>query len=479
MTTKKNTSWFDIDRTGLAKLLQRRGIEFAVFELIQNAWDEKGVSTVDVQLHAAQERGYSMLTVTDNAPDGFADLRHAYTLFAESAKKANPLQRGKFNIGEKLVLALCKWAIITTTKGTVTFTDKGRGSSRTKRNFGTCFQALIKMSAEERDRVSTEIQKLISPQAIETTFNDDRLRDWAWRLEKEIDVTLPTEFADAEGVLRPTTRKTQVRCYRLNNGEAAMIYEMGIPVVEHDCAFHVDVQQKVPLTLERDNVTVKFLRSMRTAVFNETHTLLDTEDCNHEWAQTAIESGDAAPEAVKDYMTKRFGDLRASFDMSDPEANNAAVAHGYTIVHGSMLTKTAWQNVREAEAITPAGQLFPTHPGEGVPFNEAEQTEGMKGVAEYARKLARLLLDVDIIVRFGDQPSREAACWGSRSIQFNVRNLGKRWFALDNNRVAIDDLLIHEFGHHYAANHLSEAYNDALSGLAAKAMKLGREGRLP
>jgi Histidine kinase-, DNA gyrase B-, and HSP90-like ATPase len=479
MTTKNNKNWFDIDRTGLSKLLERRGIEFAVFELIQNAWDEAGVTTVDVQLHDAKERGYSMLMVTDNAPDGFADLRHAYTLFAESAKKVNAEQRGRFNIGEKLVLSLCKWAMISTTKGTVTFSDNGRGSSRTKRNFGTCFQALIKMNAQQREHVATEIKKLIAPKGITTTFNDDVLPDWQWRLERTITCTLPTEIADAEGVLRRTSRKTSVDCYRVNDNQVAMIYEMGIPVVEHDCAFHVNVMQKVPLTLDRENVSTKFLRAMRTEVFNATHELLDTEDVNHEWTQTAIESGNAEPAAVKDYMSKRFGDLRASFDMSDPEANNAAVAHGYTIVHGSMLSKTAWSSVRDAEAITPAGQLFPTHPGQGVPFNQADETSDMKRVRFYAMALARELLDVDITVQFGDQPSREAACWGSRMLQFNVRNLGKRWFDLDHNRLAIDDLIIHEFGHHYAANHLSEAYNDALSGLAAKAMKLGREGRLP
>jgi hypothetical protein len=39
--------------------------------------------------------------------------------------------------------------------------------------------------------------------------------------------------------------------------------------------------------------------------------------------------------------------------------------------------------------------------------------------------------------------------------------------------------IIHEFGHHYASKHLSEAYNDALSRLAAKTMALRREGKLP
>jgi hypothetical protein len=477
--TTASKQWFDIDRAGLSKLLERRGIEFAVFELIQNAWDEAGVARVEVSLQPANKHGYSMLTVEDNSTDGFSDLRHAYTMFAESGKKVDAEKRGRFNIGEKLVLSLCKWAIIITTKGTVVFDNDGRSQSKQCREHGTKFQALIKMDAAQRARVAVEIKKLISPAGIVTTFNNDVLPDFAWRLEREMECNLSTEIAGKDGVLRRTHRNTKVRCYNLSNGEPAMIYEMGIPVCEHDCAFHVDVQQKVPLTIDRENVTTQFLREMRTAVFNATHTLLDSEECNHEWAQTAIESGDAKPEAVVDYMTKRFGEQRASYDMSDPEANNKAVANGYTLVHGSMLSKTAWQAARGAEAITPAGKLFPTHPDGFVPHKDAELTDGMRDVAAYTRRLGMLLMGIEVKVEFGEQASREAACYGGCCLQFNVRNLGKGWFNLAGNRLAIDDLIIHEFGHQYAANHLSEAYNDALSMLAAKAMALGRAGKLP
>jgi len=32
--------WFDVDKGGLSQLLQRRGLAWAVLELVQNAWDE-------------------------------------------------------------------------------------------------------------------------------------------------------------------------------------------------------------------------------------------------------------------------------------------------------------------------------------------------------------------------------------------------------------------------------------------------------
>lgn len=97
MTHYHKDNWFDIDRDGMAKILARRGKEFAVFELIQNAWDKVGVSNVEVTLEATEPNGYSRLRVVDDAPGGFENLTHAYTLFAESNKKTNPAQRGRFN----------------------------------------------------------------------------------------------------------------------------------------------------------------------------------------------------------------------------------------------------------------------------------------------------------------------------------------------------------------------------------------------
>ena len=94
----------------------------------------------------------------------------------------------------------------------------------------------------------------------------------------QFEVTLPTLIADKEGVMKPTSRKTAVRLYEPAEGETATIYEMGIPVVETGDRFHVDVQQKVPLNMDRDNVTPAYLRAIRVAVLNATHDRITGED---------------------------------------------------------------------------------------------------------------------------------------------------------------------------------------------------------
>jgi hypothetical protein len=129
-------NWFEVDRQGLARLLERKGKEFVLFELIQNGWDEAGVTKVSVSLEH-QGRNRAVLAVEDDAREGFRDLSHAFTLFADSAKKTNPEQRGRFNLDEKLVLAICDEVTIRTTKGGIRFDAEGRHSLRIRQRVGS------------------------------------------------------------------------------------------------------------------------------------------------------------------------------------------------------------------------------------------------------------------------------------------------------------------------------------------------------
>ena len=75
-------NWFEVDKHGLARILERKGKEFVLFELVQNAWDESGVTNVSATLEY-RGRNRALLVVEDDAPEGFHDLSHAFTLFAE------------------------------------------------------------------------------------------------------------------------------------------------------------------------------------------------------------------------------------------------------------------------------------------------------------------------------------------------------------------------------------------------------------
>jgi hypothetical protein len=83
-------------------------------------------SRVDVTLTEPDANGHSILTVTDDAPKGWENISHAYTLYAESTKTNDPTKRGRFNEGEKAVVCLNIEAAVKTVSGCIRFEDQTR-----------------------------------------------------------------------------------------------------------------------------------------------------------------------------------------------------------------------------------------------------------------------------------------------------------------------------------------------------------------
>lgn len=476
----KNSNWFSVDKEGLAKIMARKGKEFAIFELIQNCWDENGVTHVTVTLVQDAAPGYAYLKVEDDAPNGFSDLAHAYTLFAESKKKNDPEKRGRFNLGEKLVLALAREAQIATTTGTVVFNKNGRRRSSGARAAGSQIEMSVRMTKEEMERAITACQRLLPP--IKTTINHVPLN--AEAPVKSFESSLTTEIADSEGHLVRSVRKTLVTVYRATASRPASIYEMGIPVCEIDGKFSFDVGQKVPLTMDREEVLPSFRKQLAVAALNNIHDILDSDDANTTWATDAATSPDIRPEALDAVMTQKFGEKRVIYDPSDPEANARAAAAGYTVITGGQLSASTWNNVRTFGTALPAGQVTPSpkpYSENGKPLTlVAELTPGMKEVEAYAKKFAYVVLcSRSINVQFAAEVTWPyAATYGPGNLTFNVGRLGKAWFNLKANQQKIDDLLIHEFGHEYSSNHLSEEYYDALTMIGSKLAQAIRAGKL-
>jgi hypothetical protein len=465
--------WFNVDKEGLAKLLERKGKAFALFELLQNAWDEN-TTTVNLSLEPVPGQPRVRVTVEDDNPGGFADLSHAYTLFAESKKKSDPEKRGRFNLGEKLVLAICDDAEIASTHGTVRFLKNGeRQQFKAARDVGTVFSGVLRMTRTEFEDAKAQLQTLIPPPHIKTFINGEPLK---WRQSKvSFSIELPTEVADAEGVLRPTRRRTKVEVFQPLPGEVAAIYELGIPVVETGDKYHVNIHQKVPLNMDRDNVTPAYLRALRTAVLNYTFAFLDKEDATTSWVRDAASDKNADPDAVAKVMTDRFGDKRVAYDPSDTEANRRAVAEGYVVVHGGSLSAGEWANVKAADIIKPAGVVTPSpkpYSPDGQPLTELDPskwTPGMNRVVVFAESAGVHLLGEEISVRLVVEPTWPfAATFGkSKVLVMNVGRLGKAWFENGINDDLLD-LIIHELGHSNSCDHLDVEYHDALTRLGAR-----------
>lgn len=474
-------NWFAVDKEGLGKLVERRGKAFVIFELVQNAWDCAGTKRVEVQL-SWLGRDRATLIVRDDNPDGFTDLAHAFTLFAPSEKKGDPGRRGRFNLGEKLVLAICDRAHVISTKGKIIFEPGGaRRAVRERLREGTEFFATVRMTKAELEEVHSEARRIIPPAGILTTFNDvvipprDPLRmlPEAW---------LETEVADANGILRRKYRDAEVAIYKPMDGAKAHLYEMGIPVVElGDDPFDVDVRQKIPLTMERDGVPPRYLRDVRGAVLDGAHDLMAQKAMTGKWTQDAIEES-TNKEAVRDLVRKRYGEKVVIYDPSDVEGTKIATSRDYTVIPGGAFTSDAWEKIRDAGAALPAGQVTPSpkpfHP-DGDPlefFSEDELQEGHKDFRHLVVGFARDVAELSIIVLFTDTPG-----WGFRAaymkdttsskhgqIIFNLAKLGEDFW---DDLGAQYRLVLHELGHHFGG-HLDESYHEAICRMAGKALGL-------
>lgn len=467
---------FEVDKEGLRKLLADRGPAFAVFELLQNAWDED-VTHVDVQLARASD-GLAVLVVEDDSPEGFKDLAHAYTLFAESEKKDKATKRGRFNLGEKLVVAVCDEATIATTKGTVRFTPDGRTHLPKKRRRGSRFEGTLRMSAADFKAACAAVHRLIPPAGIVTTFNGKELA--VREPVRQFTAKLATVLAGSEGELRRTYRKCPVSLYEVAEGEEAWLYEMGIPVVATGDKWHTDIGQKVELNMNRDNVPPAYLRALRARVLEATTDLLSEDDGDAEWVTAAMFDKDISPEAVRAALDARFGEMRVSYDPSDPEANKIAAAEGYVVVHAGALPKQVWAAARSAGAITPAGQVTPSHKPDAVDtvLPEDEWTDGMRTVADFSKMLAAELLDAEITVEIANDAKAMnfRATFGSDyRLRFNYRTLGRKWFDQDPTGEEILGIVLHELAHYFTGDHLSEVYYDGMTTLGARATKLALE----
>lgn len=496
--TDTSKNWFDVSRKGLAKLVERRGGGDGaassgngkialIYELIANALDADGVTRVDVMLEPEQGVPLATVMVTDDAPDGFADLSHAWTLFAESNRKAYATKRGRFNLGEKLVLALCTEASIISTKGAVIFDGRGRTRTATRRSIGTEFQGIARITRAELAEIITGLRTLIVPPGITVHVNGEQLPTRT-PLEVIADATLPTELADEEGTLRRSVRKTTLHVYEPLAGEPAMLYEMGIPVVETGDKWHVDVQQKVPLNMDRDNVTPGYLRDVRTLVVNAMHAQLTQDDANATFVNEALADADASPDAIKRALDLKYGEKRAIWDPSDPEANMNLVAQGFTLIKGSQLTGEQWANVKKHDSARtrPAGQIAPTKKvlfsvdGKDCWVSPEKWSTAMRVVVNYTTTVCRQLMGTSIqIAIFNDITESAAACYGSQGLSFNLGRLGHAFFdaCISGPTDALNELIIHELGHGMpgGSNHLADEYHKGLCKLAARFARLALE----
>ena len=240
MTSKERTSreWFAVSTEGMRQLHAGRPPWSLVKELVQNVWDESPPATrCEVQVRPAEGNGRSTeVEVLDDGP-GFANIADVYTLMGPSAKQGNPSKRGRFNLGEKEIIAAARFAQVQTVGHTVTFDGKGRVRRRNGRTNGTRVLVRMPWGAAEREELLSMLNRFRPPPACCFIVNGRTMGFRAPMLTAYMQ--LPTVLQDSPGEpIRPTIRVAPVDVLEPLAGDG-WLYEMGIPVQPIELPYQV------------------------------------------------------------------------------------------------------------------------------------------------------------------------------------------------------------------------------------------------
>jgi hypothetical protein len=98
----------------------------------------------------------------------------------------------------------------------------------------------------------------------------------------------------------------------------------------------------------------------------------------------------------------------------------------------------------------------------------------MRGVAE-------VLIERKTAIRLADDPGWGfRGAYGQGELTINTAKFADDWWNLKNpdRREQLEDFILHELGHEFEGNHLSDGYYRALTRLGAKLARAIRDGTI-
>jgi len=450
-------TWFEVDKEGLRKLQEGKPKTMILRELVQNAFDE---DIHECAVTIERNRSKIQMTVYDDSPEGFRDISHAYTLFADTYKRRDPEKRGRFNLGEKQVFALCDSVTLTTTKGTLVFDSKGRHNKKERTEKGTVITLQFKGTEKEMQEIIDYANSLIVPEGILFIVNGKV----AEKKEpvKRLQARLVTEIEE-KGIFKRTVRKAWIEVYESDG--RSYLYEMGIPICEIDCDFSINVMQKVPMSFDRETVSQAYLRDVFAEVLNETYDMLPEESASSIWVREATKDERISKEALDSILKKRFGEKVAVANPFDRNSIDDAISNGYNVVMGAEMSKDEWERIKSFGLINSTTELFGKNV---VDAPRVEPTDNMKRTADYAKRIAKRILGIDIGVVFVKHSDMVLAQFDrlSNTLTFNVSKLGNGFFS-NPVSAGTTELILHELGH-YGGSHTESGYHETLTKLGAE-----------
>ncbi len=440
------TERFAVNTLGMRQLHAERHPEQLIKELIQNAFDEEA-SACGVTIQ--EKNGATTVTVEDDGP-GFSDIANAYTLMGETQKRQDPEKRGRFNLGDKEVISVAKWAAIETTGWTIEFPPEGgRRAKANERPRGTSVTVNMPWDSNQAQRLTDRLKLIRPPHAITYTVNGQTIaRRPAIRTAK---VNLPTIIQSEPGQpMRPTRRNTTIEI-TVPGLEEGWLYEMGIPIQATDLPYDVDVMQKVPMPPNRDTVSESYLKDIYSEVLNAMYNDMAGDDFSQTWVRSGVESTKITENAVKTTIKERYGDKVVTWS-SNTDSNMKALDNGYQVLHPRNMSKPELKNMQQLGDLKSANEVFKNavpdllDPKWAVDISKDDEKKSfaawVKGLGVYCRKTIK-------VVFIHNTNTNMAACCTMDTerptMHFNTAHLVDEFFTGRGEEQLA--LVIHELGH--------------------------------
>lgn len=456
--TKPAANWFDVDKEGLAEMHANFPGERMVMELFQNVWDTNATKCTGTLQQLGKE---TLLTVEDDHPDGFANIRDAYTLFGTTSKRGDPTKRGRFNYGEKIVLARAKTAVIITTKGSVVFDNTGRHNLAAKRKSGSKISIYFdRWSDKDFKQAVAFLKRLRPPQNVVTTLNGEVIpHEEPLVIHK---TTLQTEFTKpVEGatVMVKTKRATALHIHN-RAGDVAYLYEMGMPVCEISGIYDVDVQQKIPLSQDRTVVPMGFIQDIYAEVLNAMHQEMPADAMEKSSMKLAMEDDRMTPDTTKAVFERLVG-TNAVIQSHSADSDQEAARQGVTLVPSRMFGSEVNSKLRDAGVQTSmqrfsrdvaVRELEGLMPGDFKPLNTGDPAH--QNFLGYAKMLAEQVYGAfDFKVQLAQWTGTDVQGLnrGRNHVMFNVNMMSRR--DMEAPVTNYTSLILHELAHCQGEGH--------------------------
>ncbi len=392
--SKSANNWLEVDMDGLKEISSKKNI---IRELVSNILDEQPNGATSGSIGIYDDH----ILAIDDSPSGFLDLRDSFTLFRSTPKRHKAEVRGRFNQGDKMILAHCKSAEVKSTTGTIIFNEDGTRKLNPYKitSRGSQLKFYIDLTSKEKTEFHTFLQHIKLPPDFTINILSQNNQMITNQLPIAVaDAVLPTWYMEQNTRKIISRRKTNVLIYK---EKEAWVYELGIPIQKIEDRFSYDVGQKIPLDMNRDTIKDKYLRELRGACANVIIKLLHEEDLGELWVQEALNSKNIKDKAFKQLFNKKYPN--SVLWSSDSESNERALANGRQIIHSRTLPKSVRERAKKKNIIQTSKKLFPElgkNNKKSITLDTDDLTTSMKWVENLCKALAKRTLRIDLKVVF-------------------------------------------------------------------------------